>query len=214
MGAVRVLAVDPGLTRCGIGVVDAVRTGRRALMVGVGVVRTPAEDPVEARLLAISEGLETWLDEHRPDVVAVERVFAQANVRSVMGTAQAAGLVLVAAARRGLPVAMHTPSEVKAAVTGDGRAGKEQVTAMVTRILGLDTPPRPADAADALALALCHLWRGGATSRLEAAAHSALVTGRRNAYAEAEAQARSAGVNRSRRNAVVRSQASSADSRR
>ncbi|GAA0289385.1 crossover junction endodeoxyribonuclease RuvC [Kineococcus aurantiacus] len=210
----RVLAVDPGLTRCGIGVVDAVRTGRRALMVGVGVVRTPAEDPVEARLLAISEGLETWLDEHRPDVVAVERVFAQANVRSVMGTAQAAGLVLVAAARRGLPVAMHTPSEVKAAVTGDGRAGKEQVTAMVTRILGLDTPPRPADAADALALALCHLWRGGATSRLEAAAHSALVTGRRNAYAEAEAQARSAGVNRSRRNAVVRSQASSADSRR
>ncbi len=209
MGAVRVLAVDPGLTRCGLGVVDAVRTGRRAQMVAVGVVRTPAEDAIESRLLAISEGLETWLDTHRPDVVAVERVFAQSNVRSVMGTAQAAGLVLVAAARRGLPVAMHTPSEVKAAVTGNGRADKEQVTAMVTRILGLDTPPRPADAADALALALCHLWRGGATSRLEAAAHSALVTGRRNAYAEAEAAAR-----RSRRNVVVRSQASSADSRR
>ncbi|WP_432564770.1 crossover junction endodeoxyribonuclease RuvC [Kineococcus sp. SYSU DK003] len=205
----RVLAVDPGLTRCGLGVVDAVRTGRRAQMVAVGVVRTPAEDAIESRLLAISEGLETWLDTHRPDVVAVERVFAQSNVRSVMGTAQAAGLVLVAAARRGLPVAMHTPSEVKAAVTGNGRADKEQVTAMVTRILGLDTPPRPADAADALALALCHLWRGGATSRLEAAAHSALVTGRRNAYAEAEAAAR-----RSRRNVVVRSQASSADSRR
>ncbi|NAZ76103.1 crossover junction endodeoxyribonuclease RuvC [Kineococcus sp. T13] len=186
----RVLAVDPGLTRCGVGVVDAVRTGRRASMVAVGVVRTPATDPVQARLLAISEGLEQWLDLHRPDVVAVERVFAQSNVRSVMGTAQAAGLVLVAAARRGLPVAMHTPSEVKAAVTGSGTADKAQVTAMVTRILGLDAPPRPADAADALALALCHLWRGGASSRLEAAAHAALVTGRRNGYAEAARAAR------------------------
>jgi crossover junction endodeoxyribonuclease RuvC len=212
---VRVLAVDPGLTRCGVGVIDSVRTGRRAELVAVGVVRTPATDPVASRLLAISEGLDLWFDTHRPDVVAVERVFAQANVRSVMGTAQAAGLVLVAAARRGLPVAMHTPSEVKAAVTGSGRAEKEQVTAMVTRILGLDAPPRPADAADALALALCHLWRGGATSRLEAAAHTALVTGRRNAYAEAEAQARAgAGVSRARRKAVVRSQASSADSGR
>ena len=185
----RVLAVDPGLTRCGIGVVDSTG-GRRAALVAVGVVRTPATDPVEERLLAVSEGLEAWLDEHSPDVVAVERVFAQANVRSVMGTAQAAGLVLVAAARRGLPVAMHTPSEVKAAVTGSGRAEKEQVTLMVTRILGLAQAPRPADAADALALALCHLWRGGASSRLEAAAHSALVTGRRNGYAAAEAAAR------------------------
>jgi crossover junction endodeoxyribonuclease RuvC len=186
---VRVLAVDPGLTRCGIGVVDSTG-GRRATMVAVGVVRTPASDPVEARLLAVSEGLDAWLDEHTPDVVAVERVFAQANVRSVMGTAQAAGLVLVAAARRGLPVAMHTPSEVKAAVTGSGRAEKEQVTLMVTRILGLAEAPRPADAADALALALCHLWRGGASSRLEAAAHGALVTGRRNGYADAVAAAR------------------------
>nr|WP_240896038.1 crossover junction endodeoxyribonuclease RuvC [Kineococcus siccus] len=183
------MAVDPGLTRCGIGVVDATG-GRRASMVAVGVVRTPSADPVATRLLAISEGLDAWLDEHTPDVVAVERVFAQANVRSVMGTAQAAGLVLVAAARRGLPVAMHTPSEVKAAVTGSGRAEKEQVTLMVTRILGLTEAPRPADAADALALALCHLWRGGASSRLEAAAHGALVTGRRNGYAEAEAAAR------------------------
>ncbi|MGI4894618.1 MAG: crossover junction endodeoxyribonuclease RuvC [Janthinobacterium lividum] len=191
----RVLAVDPGLTRCGVGVVDSGR-GRRATMVAVGVVRTPSSDPVEARLLAISQGLEDWLDAHRPDVVAVERVFAQANVRSVMGTAQAAGLVLVAAARRGLPVAMHTPSEVKAAVTGSGRAGKEQVTTMVTRILGLESAPRPADAADALALALCHLWRGGANTRLEAAAHTALVTGRRNGYAEAEAAARRRPVRR------------------
>ena len=182
----RVLAVDPGLTRCGLGVVESPGAGgRRVRMVAVGVVRTPADEPVPARLLAVAEGLERWLDEHEPDVVAVERVFAQANVRSVMGTAQAAGLVMVAAARRGLPVAMHTPSEVKAAVTGSGRADKDQVTAMVTRILGLDAPPRPADAADALALALCHLWRGAGTTRLEAAAHAALVTGRRNSYAEA-----------------------------
>ncbi|WP_432495838.1 crossover junction endodeoxyribonuclease RuvC [Kineococcus auxinigenes] len=187
----RVLAVDPGLTRCGLGVVESTgarpgaAAGRRVRMVAVGVVRTPSTDAVPQRLLAVAEGLEHWLDEHAPDVVAVERVFAQANVRSVMGTAQAAGLVLVAAARRGLPVAMHTPSEVKAAVTGSGRADKEQVTAMVTRILGLDAPPRPADAADALALALCHLWRGSATTRLEAAAHGALVTGRRSGYAEA-----------------------------
>ncbi|GAA4977402.1 crossover junction endodeoxyribonuclease RuvC [Kineococcus glutinatus] len=185
----RVLAVDPGLTRCGLAVVDG-SGGRRAAMVEVGVVRTPAADPVALRLLAVSEGLEDWFERHRPDVVAVERVFAQANVRSVMGTAQAAGLVLVAAARRGLPVATHTPSEVKAAVTGSGRAEKAQVAQMVTRILGLAEAPRPADATDALALALCHLWRGGATSRLEAAAHAALVTGRRNGYAEAAAAAR------------------------
>ncbi|NAZ87494.1 crossover junction endodeoxyribonuclease RuvC [Kineococcus indalonis] len=197
----RVLAVDPGLTRCGLGVVEssgAGAAGRRVRMVAVGVVRTPSEHPVPERLLAVAEGLESWLDEHSPDVVAVERVFAQANVRSVMGTAQAAGLVLVAAARRGLPVAMHTPSEVKAAVTGSGRADKEQVTAMVTRILGLDAPPRPADAADALALALCHLWRGAGTTRLEAAAHSALVTGRRNAYAEAARAAARRPVGRAR----------------
>ncbi|PPK95963.1 crossover junction endodeoxyribonuclease RuvC [Kineococcus xinjiangensis] len=185
----RVLAVDPGLTRCGLAVVDGTG-GSRATMVAVGVVRTPAADPVAQRLLAVSEGLEEWLDEHAPDVVAVERVFAQANVRSVMGTAQAAGLVLVAAARRGLPVATHTPSEVKAAVSGNGRAEKAQVAAMVTRILGLAEAPRPADATDALALALCHLWRGGASTRLEAAAHAALVTGRRNGYAEAVRAAR------------------------
>ncbi|MFB9377859.1 crossover junction endodeoxyribonuclease RuvC [Kineococcus gynurae] len=185
----RVLAVDPGLTRCGLGVVDS-RPGGRAELVAVGVLRTPAADPVEARLLGIDTGLGEWLDEHAPDVVAVERVFAQANVRSVMGTAQAAGLVLVAAARRGLPVAMHTPSEVKAAVTGSGRAEKAQVAAMITRILGLAEAPRPADATDALALAVCHLWRGGGLARQQVSAHRALVTGRRNGYAEAERLAR------------------------
>ena len=154
----RVLGVDPGLTRCGVGVVDSL-PGRRARMVAVGVIRSDADLSTDLRLLKIAEGLDAWLDEHVPDVVAVERVFAQHNVGTVMGTAQAAGLAMVAAARRGVPVALHTPSEVKAAVTGSGRADKAQVTTMITRILDLDAAPKPADAADALALAVCHLWR-------------------------------------------------------
>lgn len=154
----RVLGVDPGLTRCGVGVVDSL-PGRRARMVAVGVVRSDPDLSTDLRLLKIAEGLDAWLDEHVPDVVAVERVFAQHNVGTVMGTAQAAGLAMVAAARRGVPVALHTPSEVKAAVTGSGRADKAQVAKMVTRILELTETPKPADAADALALAVCHLWR-------------------------------------------------------
>ncbi|MFF2266755.1 crossover junction endodeoxyribonuclease RuvC [Cellulosimicrobium cellulans] len=154
----RVLGVDPGLTRCGVGVVDSAR-GRRAELVAVGVIRTDPDLSVDVRLLRIAERLDAWFDEHVPDVVAVERVFAQHNVGTVMGTAQAAGLAMVGAARRGVPVALHTPSEVKAAVTGSGRAGKEQVQRMVASILGLAEPPKPADAADALALAICHLWR-------------------------------------------------------
>ena len=163
----RVLGVDPGLTRCGLGVVDGV-PGRAAL-VAVGVARTPAQAPLGERLVALEVVVEAWLDEHRPDAVAVERVFAQANVRTVMGTAQAGAVAVVCAARRGLPVALHTPSEVKAAVTGSGRADKDQVGLMVARLLRLSGPPRPADAADALALALCHLWRGPALARLAAA---------------------------------------------
>jgi crossover junction endodeoxyribonuclease RuvC len=138
-------------------------------MVGVGVVRTPAESEIGPRLLLIEQGLEQWLDEHRPDLVAVERVFAQHNVRTVMGTAQASAVAMLCATRRGIPVTLHTPSEVKAAVTGSGRADKAQVTAMVQRLLRLDAPPRPADAADALALAICHIWRGGAQTRIAAA---------------------------------------------
>lgn len=164
----RVMGVDPGLTRCGLGVVDGV-PGRAAL-VAVGVARTAADAPLGERLVALERAIEQWLDLHRPDAVAVERVFAQANVRTVMGTAQAGAVAVVCAARRGLPVALHTPSEVKAAVTGSGRADKEQVGMMVARLLRLDGPPRPADAADALALALCHLWRGPALARLAAAA--------------------------------------------
>jgi crossover junction endodeoxyribonuclease RuvC len=157
---VRVLGVDPGLTRCGVGVVDGA-PGRALSLVRVGVIRTSPADDIAARLLAIETELESWLDACRPDAVAVERVFSQQNVRTVMGTAQAGAVAIVCAARRGLPVALHTPSEVKAAVTGNGRADKEQVTIMVTKLLRIADPPRPADAADALALAICHLWRGG-----------------------------------------------------
>ena len=160
---VRVLGVDPGLTRCGLGVVDGV-PGRPPSLVAVGVVRTAADDDIAARLLAIEEEIERWLTEYRPDTVAVERVFSQHNVRTVMGTAQAGAVAIVCAARRGLPVALHTPSEVKAAVTGSGRAGKEQVTTMVMRLLRMPDRPRPADAADALALAICHLWRDSANA--------------------------------------------------
>jgi crossover junction endodeoxyribonuclease RuvC len=167
-GGMRVLGVDPGLTRCGVGVVDGV-PGRPLRMAGVGVVRTAADAEIGHRLVLIERGLEAWLDEYAPDAVAVERVFSQHNVRTVMGTAQASAVAILCASRRGLPVHLHTPSEVKAAVTGSGRAGKDQVGAMVTRLLRLDAPPKPADAADALALAICHIWRGGAANRLQQA---------------------------------------------
>ncbi|MFG2348628.1 crossover junction endodeoxyribonuclease RuvC [Streptomyces phaeochromogenes] len=164
----RVLGVDPGLTRCGVGVVEGV-AGRPLTMHGVGVVRTPADAELGQRLVAIEQGIEQWLDEYRPEFVAVERVFSQHNVRTVMGTAQASAVAMLCAARRGIPVALHTPSEVKAAVTGNGRADKAQVGAMVTRLLRLDAPPKPADAADALALAICHIWRAPAQNRLQQA---------------------------------------------
>ncbi|MGO4258593.1 crossover junction endodeoxyribonuclease RuvC [Marmoricola sp. RAF53] len=164
----RVLGIDPGLTRCGVGVVEGT-VGRPLSLVDVGVVRTGAEVPIEERLLLVARGLDEWIDRVRPDAVAVERVFSQANVSTVMGTAQVSGLALVAAASRGIPVALHTPSEVKAAVTGNGRADKAQVGAMVTRLLRLDAVPKPADAADSLALAICHIWRGTAINRIQAA---------------------------------------------
>ena len=169
---IRVLGVDPGLTRCGIGVVDGA-PGRAPALVRVGVIRTPAQDDIASRLLAIETEIERWLDDCRPDAVAVERVFSQQNVRTVMGTAQAGAVAIVCAARRGIPVGMHTPSEVKAAVTGNGRADKDQVTTMVTRLLRSADPPRPSDAADALALAICHLWRAGTAGRYAQAAGTA-----------------------------------------
>jgi crossover junction endodeoxyribonuclease RuvC len=175
----RVLGVDPGLTRCGLGVVDG-RPGRPPTLVAVGVARTPADLDLPRRLLRIEQEVDDWIVTHRPDAVAVERVFAQHNVQTVMGTAQAAGVAMLVAARRGCPVALHTPSEVKAAITGSGRADKEQIGGMVTRILRLENPPKPADAADALALAICHVWRGGAQNRLQEAVDRAR-TGTRQA---------------------------------
>ncbi|GAA1348263.1 crossover junction endodeoxyribonuclease RuvC [Falsarthrobacter nasiphocae] len=168
----RILGVDPGLTRCGIGVVD-MHANRTAELVDVGVVGTAAEQPLDQRLLTIALAIDEWLDKHSPDMLALERVFSHNNVSTVMGTAQASGVVIVAAARRGVPVALHTPTEVKAAVTGDGQAGKEAVTQMVVRILRLSSPPRPADAADALALCIAAGWR-----RSVGAAEGARVVGR------------------------------------
>ena len=167
----RVLGVDPGLTRCGVGVVDGA-AGRPLRLVSVTVLRTPTTDDLALRLVALADGLAAAVAEHRPDVVVVERVFAQQNLRTVTGTAQAAGLAMVAAGRCGIPVHLHTPSEVKAAITGSGTADKAQVTAMVMRLLGLDSAPTPADAADALALAICHIWRGAALARRAEAAQA------------------------------------------
>jgi crossover junction endodeoxyribonuclease RuvC len=161
----RVMGVDPGLTRCGLSVVEN-RSGRQIIALDVEVVRTPAEASLPKRLLMISDAVEYWLDTHHPDVVAIERVFSQLNVSTVMGTAQAGGVIALAAAKRDIDVHFHTPSEVKAAVTGTGGAGKAQVTAMVTRILGLQAKPTPADAADALALAICHCWRAPMIARM------------------------------------------------
>jgi crossover junction endodeoxyribonuclease RuvC len=169
---VRVLGVDPGLTRCGVGVVEGV-PGRPCALVAYYVVYTDPADELPLRLLHLDRTLDDLLAEHRPQSVAVERVFSQHNVRTVMGTAQASAVAVLAGARAGLPVETYTPSEVKAAVTGSGQADKAQVTSMVTRLLRLDAPPRPADAADALALALCHIWRGGTGARLAAAAAAA-----------------------------------------
>jgi crossover junction endodeoxyribonuclease RuvC len=170
----RVLGIDPGLTRCGLGVVEG-DVGRQLSMVDVGVVRTTSTLPVWERLVSIEKGIDAWIDEHRPDAVSIERIFARSDVSTIMGTAQASGLAMVCAARRGLPVALHTPSEVKAAVSGNGRADKAQVTAMVTRILRLSTPPKPADAADALALAITHIWRGSAQARIDAQVQQARI---------------------------------------
>jgi crossover junction endodeoxyribonuclease RuvC len=165
----RVLGVDPGLTRCGVGLVDGT-PGRTLQLVHVSVIRTPPEADIATRLALIDSALTVVFEEFEPDAVAVERVFSQHNVRTVMGTAQAGAVAILGAARRGLPLALYTPSEVKAAVTGNGRADKAQVGVMVTRLLRLSEAPRPADAADALALSVCHIWRGAGKARIAAGA--------------------------------------------
>lgn len=190
----RVMGVDPGLTRCGFGIVDTGR-GREVTAVAVDVIRTPTDLDLATRLLQISDAAESWLDRYRPEVVAVERVFSQNNVRTAMGTAQAGGVVALSAARRGIPVMFHTPSQVKSAVTGNGGADKKQVTAMVTRILGLTQAPKPADAADALALAICHCWRAPMMARMAAAEAAAAEQKRRyEARLREQTAARKAGT--------------------
>jgi crossover junction endodeoxyribonuclease RuvC len=161
----RVLGVDPGLTRCGVGIVEG-EIGKPISLVEVGVILTPSESPLEQRLLDLDQQLSEWVNLWKPDVVAVERVFSQHNVRTVMGTGQAAGIALLIAAKAGIPVMMHTPSEVKASVTGSGRANKAQVATMVQNILRLESIPKPVDATDALALAICHIWRGGGNTKI------------------------------------------------
>lgn len=183
--SLRVLGIDPGLTRCGVGVVDVDRA-RRGTLVHVGVIRSDPDLPIGERLALVAAGIRAVIEAHSPDAVAVERVFAQQNTHTVMGTAQASGVALLLAAEAGLPAATHTPSEVKAAVTGYGAADKRQVQAMIARILRLDAPPQPADAADALAIALCHAWRRGAAG---APGQEALTPAQR-AWADAERVAR------------------------
>jgi crossover junction endodeoxyribonuclease RuvC len=170
-----------------VGVVDVARD-RSATLVHVGVVRSSPDAPIAERLATIAAGIRAVIEAHGPHVVAVERVFAQQNTHTVMGTAQASGIALLIAAENGLPAALHTPTEVKAAVTGYGAADKRQVQTMVARVLRLDALPQPADAADALALALCHGWRGGS-----AADASQLETPALRAWREAERRAARAG---------------------
>lgn len=161
----RVLAIDPGLTRCGVGVIES----NPMSMLAVGVLKSHPELAIENRLQEIDAQIREWILAHRPDVIAIERVFSQQNLRTVMGTAQVAGIALLAAAQSNIKVVMHTPSEVKAAVTGSGRAKKDQVALMVQKILKLESIPKPVDATDALALAICHVWRGAGDDRLKAA---------------------------------------------
>ena len=163
-----VLGIDPGLTRCGIGLVRRL-SPTKLVMEGCGVIRTDIDAPIEARLLFLDTELRQWINKYKPDAIAVERVFSQLNVRTAMSTGQAAGVALVLAAGMKLPVALHTPSEVKAAVTGSGRADKKQVATMVTKILNLSEAPKPVDTTDALALAICHHWRGTGSKKIATA---------------------------------------------
>lgn len=186
------LGIDPGLTRCGFGVVDG-GAARSVVLVDVGVIRSRSEDGIAERLLDIQRGIVQIIEEHAPDMVAVERVFSQNNVSTVMGTAQVSGLALVAAAERRIPVALHTPSEVKSAITGNGRADKAQVQTMVQKVLTLDAPPQPADAADALAIAITQLWRGVGPVKLDSGGGAR--TSAQAQWAEAERKARRATEN-------------------
>lgn len=154
----RVIGIDPGLTRCGVAVVD-VYPNRKVSFVSVETLRTSSDAPLPERISMLAEMIEQVLDRYQPDLLAIERVFSHQNLKTVMGTAQISGVAMLLAERRKIPVQMHTPTEVKAAVTGSGRAGKAQVASMVSQILSLETIPKPADSADALAIAITAGWR-------------------------------------------------------
>jgi crossover junction endodeoxyribonuclease RuvC len=145
-------------------------TGNKLRLVECGVIRTDSKDELHERLLELDKELQKWISRVKPDAIAVERVFSQLNVKTAMATGQAAGVALLLAAKAGVPIALHTPTEVKAAVTGTGRAGKDQVAKMVVRILELKEAPKPVDTTDALALAICHHWRGMSSEKLKVAA--------------------------------------------
>ncbi|WP_209704344.1 crossover junction endodeoxyribonuclease RuvC [Leucobacter exalbidus] len=187
----RVIGIDPGLTRCGVGIVSS-GVGRRVVFEHVEVLGSSADEILPRRLLRLGSSLERLFDGEKPDAIALERVFAQQNLPSVMGVAQISGVVMFLAAQRDIPVALYTPNEVKAQVTGYGSADKAQVTTMVTRLLGLGAPPKPADAADALALAITHAWhlgRGGAPDRVGKGTAPTNETPAQRAWREAEARA-------------------------
>jgi crossover junction endodeoxyribonuclease RuvC len=183
----RILGVDPGLTRCGVGIIDA-NVDRSVSLVTVTVLKTDKDLELPLRLLQLREELATLIEEFSPDRIAVERVFAQHNLRTVMGTAQASAVAFVEAAQRGIPVDMHTPSEVKASVTGTGRANKAQVATMVGRLLTLPEGKLLPDATDALALAICNAWRGGAGT-----APQGTLTPAQKRWRDAERQAKKRG---------------------
>lgn len=162
---VRVLGIDPGLTRCGFAIVDG-GIGAKPAARSMGVIRTPASDELPQRLASLRGEIVALLAEFGPDVVAVERVFFQVNVRTAMSVGQASGLALCEAADAGCQIAQYSPNQIKDAVTGSGSADKAQVQRMVQLRLGLDRPPSPADAADAAAVALCHLAMAPLTTRV------------------------------------------------
>ena len=178
-----VLGIDPGVSRCGYGVVR--RDGSRFHAVAYGVIRTPPREELPTRLGTLLHELDALIGEYRPSALAVERVLFQVNARTAMSVGQASGLALALAGRAGVPVVQYSPNEVKLAVAGDGGAGKAEVQQMVTRLLSLAEVPHPPDAADALALALCHCWQaplravGGASpaapDRLNAAIAAAVA---------------------------------------
>lgn len=164
-----VMGIDPGLSRCGYACLEG-RGAAAIRTVALGVLTTAPSVPLPERLAELRRELAALLDEHHPDVVAVEHVFFQVNVRTAMSVGQASGLAMAEAAERGIQVVQYTPNQVKESVTGWGGAGKEQVQKMVQLRLKLASLPRPADAADAAALALCHLAVAPMRDRIEAAA--------------------------------------------